>query len=79
MNEGTDILREVNDLIEPLGCIATGLGPNAVGTKGDRRFVGPSVYVRFKEGMNLNEIGEISTRITNNVRGVSRVLAEIPM
>ncbi len=67
------LIKEVNDLIEPFG-VVSGLGPNAVAVMGDGRSVGASVTIRFTSNAN---IAELSTMITNRVRGVARVLMDV--
>lgn len=72
-----DILVRVNAVIARYGCVATDLGPDTVGVKGDNRFCGPAVFVRFPRDMPQNEIATISTTITNSVPEIGRVLMEI--
>ncbi len=68
---------EIDRLIEPWGCKVTGFGPNAVAVMGDARAYATSVIVRFPPGTDQEEIGRVSNEITNNVRGVARVLMDI--
>jgi hypothetical protein len=70
------IIEQVNVVAQPHGCIATGIGPAAVNVVGDARAYSPCVYVSFPSGLSWDQIGQISTEITNRVR-VSRVLMEI--
>jgi|GEM_PF-1334895 len=70
------LLREINTLLKPYGCLATGISLYSVGTQGDARTFYPSVIVRFSEHMSFEEISAISNEITNKTR-VSRVLMEI--
>lgn len=72
-----DILARVNKIVEPYGCVATDLGPYAVGVKGDNREYGPSVFITFREDMTPSEIQAISTEVTNRVAEISRVLMNI--
>ena len=72
----SDIIRQINAIINEYGCEASGLGPDAVNVQGDARTYLPCVYVTFPPDMDWEEIGRISTLITNRVR-VSRVLMEI--
>lgn len=68
------LIQEVNDLINPLGCTVTGLGPTAVGVLGDARSVGVAIVIRCGENTNMVEI---STLIINRVRGITRVLMDL--
>lgn len=77
MLDESELLQKVNTVIAPFGCVATELGPDSVGVQGDNRAYLPSVYVRFREGMTMEEIAEVSNAITNYVPGISRVLMEI--
>lgn len=72
------LLNQVDTLIRPLGCRAVDLGPPAVGVMGDARAYLRSVVVRVPPNATPEEIGVISTRITDRVRGVARVLMQIP-
>lgn len=72
-----ELLEQVNRLLRPYGCRATEMGPQSVGVQGDSRVHLPSIYVRFRDGMTMEEIAQVSTRITNEVKGISRVLMEI--
>ena len=76
MNE-EEILEKVRAVVEPFDCVVTGLGPDSVGVKGDARFYGPSVYVKFPKDMDWEKISEVSTSITNNVPEISRVLMDV--
>jgi hypothetical protein len=71
------LLTEVAALAEPLGASAIGIGPDAVAVMGDARFYGPCVFVKFPAGYSMEEIGRLSTLITNTVTGISRVMMEI--
>ena len=77
MSTDAELLAKVNVLLEPLGCKATDLGPDSVGVQGDARFYGPCVFVDFPSEMEWEEISKISTRITNEVPGISRVMRNI--
>lgn len=72
-----NLLEEVRQIVEPYDCVVNGLGPDSVGVMGDRRVVGPSVCVYFPPDMEPERIQEISTEITNRVRGITRVLQDI--
>jgi GMP synthase PP-ATPase subunit len=73
-----NILEEVRAIIKPYGCEATGLGPDSVGVQGDGRIVGPVVYVTFPPKMSMDEVSRISTDIINRVKGLTRVMMNIP-
>lgn len=73
-----ELLAKVNKSLEGSGCIATGLGPYAVGVQGDYRVYWPSVFVTFPKDISKEKLTEISNKITNEVRGISRVLMNIP-
>jgi len=70
------IIKMANELIHPLGCEVTGLGSEAIGVLGDARSVGIAIIVKVAEGL---DVGVMSTMITNRVRGVTRVLMDIPV
>lgn len=72
-----NLLAKVRQIVVPYGCIVNGLGPDAVGVMGDSRVVGPSVFVYFPPEMKPERIQDISTEITNKVRGITRVLQDI--
>ena len=67
----------IEGVLKDTGCVFTGFGPDAVAVMGDARFYGPCIFVRFPAEMQHDEIAKISTRLTNEVRGISRVLMEI--
>mgnify|MGYP003395353037 CR=1 FL=1 len=71
------LLAEVNAVIEPLSCKATDIGPESVGVQGDARVYKPVVFVTFPIEMTMDEIGKISTMVTNQISGVSRVLMNV--
>lgn len=73
------IVVEVQKLIESFGCRVTGIGPEAVGVMGDARAVGISLTVSFPRDISGPEVMRISNKITNEVRGVTRVLRDIPL
>ena len=77
MTSDEELLAKVNMVLAGTGCIATDLGSNSVGVQGDARVYGPSVFVTFAEGMDMAKIGEISNMITNQVRGITRVLMNV--
>ena len=77
MTPDEELLSKVNALLEPLECKATDLGPNSVGVQGDARFYGPCVFVNFPSEMDWEKIAEISTRIVNEVPGISRVMRNL--
>lgn len=72
-----DLLQQVNNVIGKHGCVATDIGPDAVGVMGDARYVGAAVFVNFPGDMEHATISQISNEITNKVRGIARVLMEI--
>ncbi|MBY0473418.1 hypothetical protein K2Q00_04050 [Patescibacteria group bacterium] len=72
-----ELLQKVNEIVSSYGCVATDLGPDSVGVQGDARVVGPCVFVRFPPEMSHEQIGLISTKITNQVKGITRVLMDI--
>jgi len=78
-NSGSDeeLLAEVNEVAAPFDCVTTELGPKSVGVQGDGRVFWPCVYVACPSHMSLEEIGAVSTKITNEVRGISKVLTYI--
>ena len=73
------LLARVNEIIAPFGCIATEVGPWAVGQQGDNRVYGPSVYVTYPPGTTTEEAGAIATELINKTPGldITRVLMEI--
>ena len=68
------LIQEVNDLINPLGCKVTGLGPRAIGVLCDARSVGVAIVIRCGENVNMVEV---STLIINRVKGITRVLMDL--
>ncbi len=77
MTADEELLAKANTVLKDTGCVATDLGPDSVGVQGDARFVGPCVYVDFPPDMDWDQIGKISTRIVNEVPGISRVMKNI--
>lgn len=77
MLEEVDLLAEVQTLVGPFGAVATALGYNSVAVMGDARFYGPTVIVKFPPSMSIEACGLLSTRITNEIPGIARVLMEI--
>ena len=71
------LLAQVHEIVSEYGGTATDLGPDSVGVQGDARFYGPCVYISLPSGMSHDRIAYISNRITNEVRGISRVLLNI--
>ncbi len=71
-----NLLINVAVIVRPHRCSVVGFGPEAVNVVGDARAYVPSVIVSFPPGMEWDEIGRISTDVTNRVR-VSRVLIHI--
>lgn len=67
------IIKHANDMVRPFGRVIA-LGPDAVGVLGDARAVGVAVLVKFEKDA---KVSELSTKITNRVRGVARVLMAI--
>ena len=72
------LLRQVQDHLDPCGAKALSLGPDSVGSQGDARAYEPCVFVSFPPSMTMEEIGEVSTRIVNSVRGITRVRMDVP-
>lgn len=72
-----DLVAEVEDALAFTGCTVVGLGPHSVAVMGDARFYGPCVIVRFAPWHTTVEVTHLSTKITNEVRGISRVLREV--
>jgi hypothetical protein len=72
------LVAATNTLIRPLGCEVTGTGPDAVGSQGDDRSVALSITITIPATMNVMRAMEISSLITNRVRGIGRVLIDIP-
>lgn len=72
------LLRQVQDHLDPSGAKALAIGPDSVGVQGDGRVHEPCVFVSFPSSMTMEEIGEASTRIVNSVRGITRVLMDVP-
>ncbi|HVY72735.1 MAG TPA: hypothetical protein VG984_01630 [Candidatus Paceibacterota bacterium] len=66
----------VTAVVEPYGCTVTGLGPKAVATMGDARKHFTCVFIKFPDGMTMEEIGRISTKVTNQV-DVGRVQMDV--
>ena len=69
------LIAKTNEYINPEG-IVTALGPNAIGVLGDARSVGVAVIVRYD---TIDEAMMDSNTITNRVKGITRVLMEIPI
>jgi GMP synthase PP-ATPase subunit len=69
------LIQAVNDLIHPLGCEVTGLGSNAIGVLGDARSVGVAIVIKCRPDV---DVVETSTLIINKVRGITRVMMDIP-
>jgi len=72
-----DIVEQVEDMLICTGCTVVGIGPHSVAVMGDARFYGPSIIIKFPYGTSVEEMGKISTKITNEIKGISRVLAEV--
>jgi hypothetical protein len=70
------LLAGVEAVVRPHGCRVVGIGPEAVNVVGDARAYVPAVVVAFPSGMGWEEVGRISSDVTNRVR-VSRVLMEV--
>jgi hypothetical protein len=70
------LIDQTNELIRPLGCEVTGLGPEAVAVMGDARSVGKAIVVTIPDGV---DVYMISALITNRVRGIARVLLDVPL
>jgi GMP synthase PP-ATPase subunit len=71
------LVAEIDRLIKPWGCKVTGIGPDAVAVMGDARVYAASVIVQVPSDTDHEEIARISNAITNNVRGVARVMMNI--
>jgi GMP synthase PP-ATPase subunit len=69
------LIEQTNKLIQPLGCRVTGPGPESVGVLGDDRSVGIAIIISVPVGV---DVIEISTLIINRVKGITRVLMDIP-
>lgn len=74
-----DLVAQVEAMLAYTGAEVIGLGPDSVAVMGDSRFYGPSIVIKFPPGTTNEKIAEISTKITNEVKGISRVLIEIPL
>ena len=74
-----ELVQEVNQLIEPYGCKVTSITADAVGVMGDSRVYAPGVTISIPKDMTMERIGQISTEIINKVKGISRVLFDIPL
>ena len=72
------IIREVNQVLKESRSRVVELSAPAVAVLGDARFYGPTIIVRFNPRLTMEEIGKLATRIINEVKGLSRVLAEVP-
>lgn len=75
----SDLLEKINAVLQEHGVHATDLGPDSVAVMGDARFYGPCVFVSFPTEFSMEQIGRISTRLINEVPGVSRVLMEVEL
>lgn len=53
-----------------------GLQANAVAVKGDARYYGPTVMVRFSANVDHERRAELSTLVTNQVPEITRVLVD---
>lgn len=70
------LIAQSNALLAPHDCKVIGLGANAVGVLGDARAVGVSVIIGL--GDENVDISTISNLVTNRVKGVTRVLLNVP-
>lgn len=71
------LIRDIRKVVAPYGVTVTGMGPHAVGVQGDARTYGQAVLLRFPSNATAQEISEVSTQVTNRVRGITRVLMDI--
>lgn len=76
-DERSTILPLATTLLSEVGGEAVCLGPDSVGVQGDARFIGPCMIIRLPPNLPHEEIGRISTKIINEIKGVSRVLLDI--
>ena len=75
-----EVLRRwVDKLIAPRGCEVTGFGPYSVGVQGDARVYLSSIFVSYPTDTTMETVSEISNEITNKVKGITRVLMDIPI
>lgn len=74
--ENKRIITEVNEALAPFEIEVTGLGPPAVAVLGDARAVGVSVVVG--PVVDAEDRVHVATTTINKVRGVARVLMDIP-
>ncbi|OGC80715.1 hypothetical protein A2943_02395 [Candidatus Adlerbacteria bacterium RIFCSPLOWO2_01_FULL_51_16] len=72
-----DLLTSVKRAVAGMECEVLCLGPDSVAVMGDARFYGPSVIIKFHSGITAVREAEIATKITNDVEGISRVLAQV--
>lgn len=72
------IIREATEVLKESRSTVVELSAPAVAVLGDARFYGPTIIVRFNPRLTMEEIGALATRIVNEVKGLSRVLAEVP-
>ena len=77
LEDDKKLLTSVNAVIAQYGCVAWGLGPDAVGVMGDGRAVGASVVVRYPPNPTHDLKAAVATSIINQVRGVARVLEDL--
>ncbi len=79
MSSDEALLQKVQTILDPYGAQATGLGPNSVGVQGDARVYETSIYVSFPVELSIEQIAEASTKVIDHVKGISRVLMNIPL
>lgn len=74
-----DLAAQVEKILAGTGCTLAGFGPDSVAVMGDARFYGPSVCISVPPWIDMEQVGRLSSRITNEVKGVSRVLVEVSL
>ncbi len=77
LEDDKKLFTAINAIIAPYGCVAFGIGPEAVAVMGDGRVVSESILVRFPRDPSPELITTVSTAITNRVRGITRVVQDV--
>ena len=72
-------LQEAERIISSYQGEVLGFGPESVGSQGDGRAFLPALYVQFPPETSMEKIGEAVTDVINRVRGISRVLTDLPV
>lgn len=75
----TGKLAEIDALIGPHGGAAIALASQAVGVMGDARAVGASVLIQVPPHRAAAHHQALASLIINQVRGIARVLLDIPV